>query len=450
MALFFSFGLDLYQRKNPKVSLNKEMGEYSITKLSNSNFTLAYRIEDDEGQIFNDESIITQKVFFYSYELIDGIWNSTLREIIERKKCEDFENFKEKEEFFNVSLKNWYCIDFENRTWGGNWDGDFVHLFQIIVEQCINSTENNNTCSSEEKISNSFISLINSGNLYYSQMSMSVQPSMNDFARPLKPYLVNYYQTLNLDLSKSRVQTFKITSVNNDIGWFFNDVKIDSILDMDYAEHDINIKKRWEEPILFSTLFYLGNNKSTYYRTYTEIQEVIASVGGFAKFFYTCLLLAYFYVQKTYRNLILMNSLKFNIETHSKKTSSKGNIKFQNEAESVKKETHIRKPKVDVEVKFSNYICFILCRKRYRSSLNKKLSHYRYYDNYISNKFEVVSYLNLYREFENVKNIILSEEQIRYVKESLPKIIPKENDGENDESSQKQPLQYTQNFIIKE
>ncbi len=155
MALFFSFGLDLYQRKNPKVSLNKEMGEYSITKLSNSNFTLAYRIEDDEGQIFNDESIITQKVFFYSYELIDGIWNSTLREIIERKKCEDFENFKEKEEFFNVSLKNWYCIDFENRTWGGNWDGDFVHLFQIIVEQCINSTENNNTCSSKEKISNS-------------------------------------------------------------------------------------------------------------------------------------------------------------------------------------------------------------------------------------------------------------------------------------------------------
>jgi hypothetical protein len=456
VGLFFGFGLDLYQRKNPKVSLNKETVPYSKYGMSNSNFTLAYRLEDDDGLIIDNDSIIKKKVIYYSYELVDGVWNNTILEIIESKSCHDFSEISKKEEYFNISLKNWYCIDFENRTWGGNWDGNFIYVFQIIIEQCMNSTENNNTCSSQEEISKSFITHKNSGNLYYSQMSLSVQPALNDFSNPLKPYLVNYYQTLDLNLSKNRIQTFKVTSVNNDVGWFFSDVKEESVFDFDFAESDINFKKKWEEPILFSTSFYLGNNSNTFSRSYTKIQEVIASIGGFAKLFYTLSVLLFNYAQKSYRNLIILNKVKFDTKNFSEMNIDKiESLQKINKQETVKVEveTSIKNKIKYVEIKFSNLICFKLCRKKYKQSINDILIKYSYYNEYIANKFEILSYFNLFKDFENLKKMILTKNQRNYLKESLHKIkIKNDNIDEKmskEETSQKQPLRYSQNYIIK-
>ena len=45
-ALFMGFGIDLYQRKRPKVSSNTKIQDFEEIPLSNKNFTYAYRIED--------------------------------------------------------------------------------------------------------------------------------------------------------------------------------------------------------------------------------------------------------------------------------------------------------------------------------------------------------------------------------------------------------------------
>jgi len=54
LALFFSFGVDFYQRKNPKISLNSKNIQHKEVNFSNQNFTLAFRIEDEFGlQVIN-------------------------------------------------------------------------------------------------------------------------------------------------------------------------------------------------------------------------------------------------------------------------------------------------------------------------------------------------------------------------------------------------------------
>jgi hypothetical protein len=459
-ALFFGFGIDLYQRKNPKVSLNTEIVPYSKFVMSNSNFTLAYRVEDQDGKIFLDESIVYPKVFYISYEMTNGTWNTNFIEVMEKKRCHDLPGYEDKEVYFNISLQNWYCIDFENRTWGGNWDGNFVYYFQVNIEQCLNSTENNNNCSSENIISESFINSRSLGNLYYSQMTMSVQPAMNDFSQPLKPYLVNYYSTLNLDLSKKKIQNFKITSVNNDIGWFFEEIKINSVFTMDYAEPDFTLKKKFDQPIVFSTTNYLGNQRDTYYRTYTKIQEVIASVGGFAKFFYTCIFLVYHYAQKVYRNLIIINKINFNTESFVKKDRLKNEsfIKINN-LHSLQSSQEIlqtfERSKNEIKVKFSHFICHKICRKKFTQNLNSYLDRYPYYGEYISEKFEILSFIRIFNEFENLKRIILNEEQINHISTQIPKIYPNkeqknlEEEVVKDNTQKNDRIQHYQNYIIR-
>jgi len=150
IALFFGFGIDLYQRKNPKVSLNTKNFPYQPVKLSNQIFTYEYRIEDVDGIMLNDESIINLKIYFSGYENINGNWVTTLKSVPSPKRCDDFVGIGEKEKKYNISLENWFCIDFDNVTWGGNWDGNFVNYFRINVDLCTNSTSNN-TCNTQEK-----------------------------------------------------------------------------------------------------------------------------------------------------------------------------------------------------------------------------------------------------------------------------------------------------------
>lgn len=45
IGLFFGFGIDLYQRKRPKVSFNTVIKDYNEVSLSNKNFTCSYRVE---------------------------------------------------------------------------------------------------------------------------------------------------------------------------------------------------------------------------------------------------------------------------------------------------------------------------------------------------------------------------------------------------------------------
>jgi hypothetical protein len=310
IALFFGFGMDLYQRKRPKVSFSTVIGEYHEIPLSNKNFTYAYRVEDSVGKLVTDESIIYHNVHYFKFTLVDGEWVNDFENILPNKRCREVAYTEEKEKYYNISLNDWYCIDFDNVTLGGNWDGNFLHGFQINTNQCSNSTDRTN-CSSQDVIKHSFQSDLTSSNYFYSDMSLEVLASMDDFESPLKTNLVNRYDILSLALTKRKVQTFKATKMINDVGWFFSEVNEFFMASSDTLTTDFSFKDIWSQDIVYSQFLYFGKKTETFNRSYTKIQEIFAAIGGFSKFFYYAISLFYYATMKVYRNLFLMNNIFF-------------------------------------------------------------------------------------------------------------------------------------------
>ena len=299
IALFFGFGIDLYTRKNPKVSFNSVIKSYEEKNLTNNQFFFAYRIENINGIQVMDDSIINLNLMNFKYEMVDGEWQIVKANWdLPNTRCSNILNISEKERYYNISLKNWFCIDFNNQTMGGNWDGDFVNFnkitkkysffvnfFTIAVRQCVNSTANNNTCQSQDNILKSFRS-DTAANYLFSYLYMEAMPNLDDFNEPIKSTLINRYEMLDTKIIKKHVHTFKQTNVNDDRGWIFSDVDLKFIYASDNLLTDFTLKDENKESLVFGYFMYFGKRYEVYNRTYMKVQEVIASIGGFSKFFH--------------------------------------------------------------------------------------------------------------------------------------------------------------------
>ncbi len=159
LVLFFGFCQNLYNRKNPKVSFSSEIKDYEKTVLSNKNFTLAFRLENADGIQITNNSIAFIQVGFFQYEvqlngklaLVRGVEDQTLT----NRKCSDIAETPQKEKSYNISLSSWYCVDFDNLTLGGYWDGNFIYGFTILTKLCkLKIIKNNNMTVNTDNISN--------------------------------------------------------------------------------------------------------------------------------------------------------------------------------------------------------------------------------------------------------------------------------------------------------
>ena len=128
LGLFFSFGIDLYLRKNPKISLNTIVSDdYENVYLNNSNATLAFRIEDVDGKLYKNHSIIEGfNISIQSLIIKNGKWDNLTENLITYKNCNELLNYDEIKKKYNKDLDQWFCMDFDAVNFlGGNWDGKF-------------------------------------------------------------------------------------------------------------------------------------------------------------------------------------------------------------------------------------------------------------------------------------------------------------------------------------
>ena len=77
----------------------------------------------------------------------------------------------------------------------------------------------------------------NTARIFYSDLTLEVNPSMDNFETPLKSNLATRYDVLNLGLSKRKITTFKLTSIVNDIGWLLSDIQEESFYSIDTIPH---------------------------------------------------------------------------------------------------------------------------------------------------------------------------------------------------------------------
>ena len=137
-----------------------------------------------------DETLLFTELGYFYAVLENGYWSFKLKTELPQKKCSELSNIKEKEEYYKISLSSWNCIDFDNITIGGSWDGNFVRGLVTLTRQC-NFFKGNKACRPAKEIQETFSKAALEGNYFYSDLSLEVLPSMDDFENPLKTNLVN-------------------------------------------------------------------------------------------------------------------------------------------------------------------------------------------------------------------------------------------------------------------
>lgn len=298
----------------------------------------------------------------------------------------------------------------------------------------------NTTCKSTHIIRDFF----NKNTKYFSYINQEFLPQMNNYLNPISTNLVNHYEKLGLLTTKENINTFKQVKINNDLGWFFPNIEQDYIFSADVLNKDFILKKEFEQNNLFNYILYFGKKFDTYNRNYMTIQQVLASIGGFAKFFHTGLFILYAYIGDILKNTYLTTNLKFHYEDSNNTNNNNNNLNAVSSIKNFKisnKNINIQQPqqsqqqsfqnlnynmdinlmelkKIDLGFKKNskeeNYANKILCKSITKSRKNKEMiNRYKNGKNYISKVFNICTYMNLYKDLQYIKSFVLTDMQIK-------------------------------------
>jgi len=333
----YLFGKDFFYRTNPKVFMQEVTpNESKRIKITNRNFTLAWRIEDK----FKNPVEFPKGLFFpqISHKSYDNI-----KKNIPIKKCKDIFNVDDIDILVNENIilnsEEWYCIDFDYSEFflGGTSTNNGFDQFEILLNTCnkfltenshlnlenqnVNVTQydklliNNNA---SYKIGNNInLSLQNQNSVqtYISESDKNCGTIINlqnflsepkfisilypkayyKFTDLKKPFeiIYNKYET-NINLNLIKFDEFSLNSeiLSDDDSWIFTNL----INYMGLSIRDIKTSYYFQDSSVFidnrnftkNITFYsfniiLKKDYFQYFRSFMKFQDFAAVVGGFVK-----------------------------------------------------------------------------------------------------------------------------------------------------------------------
>ena len=305
------FGTNFFKRKKPTITSASINQGYSIIDLKKEKVVLAFRFEDIDGNFIDCSGKIFPIIYYYSkiYDNSSHINSFTKKEeYLTYHICNgsDYGNYNLTKNYGNL-----YCIDWENKNFGGYWENSFLFYFEIRLYFCKNGkqySKNNPNCTSLETLSN----ILNLNNpIYFSLYYPIYQFNPNSLKNPLIKTYKNYFYFLDHKLQKNDRLFIKQYYFYDDQGWLFQNFKkqslwgVDRILsDYSYSSEE-DLSKEGSSSLFYTMNIYMEEEIISYTRYYTKIQEVIAVVGGLSGFICT--------IFRFICNFINLNLLKIEI-----------------------------------------------------------------------------------------------------------------------------------------
>lgn len=205
---------------------------------------------------------------------------------------------KTTKEFINKDDSQYYPPSLEHGSGNPN-----IVFYGIILQKCVNSSLNNNSCYSDEVINEKIQSVLGYS-LYFVDNSVNVDnyknPIVQNFPEVSTVYSHNSYSVNNLNFFALTIRTHK--------GYLF-----DYIHETMSYKYNLNEKLTYDSKdsgIFGSVYFWMPNRLEVYERSYKKIQDLAASLGGVSKLILTVAqMLNYFY-----HYYILIND--FNLELY--------------------------------------------------------------------------------------------------------------------------------------
>lgn len=212
-----------------------------------------------------------------------------------------------KEIFSKRSVNQKYCIKNFNYTIEGTFLHDKYSFIMFDFYKCVNSTENGNSCKSQNEIDY----YLNGTFASIEFTDISLDPS--NYSNPDSPILGEIYSTVGNGFFKEMHLYLKAVTFNSDRGLVFSSTKSKHYIQLDYLNDMFTLKT--QENFCSFTL-KLSNRIDIYARTYTKFQTTLANIGGIFKAISVIgEVLTLFYSQTCYE-LSLINKI-FNIYDNS-------------------------------------------------------------------------------------------------------------------------------------
>ena len=276
----------------------------------------AFGLEDPKtSNRFIDDSIYIPKIVFIDKIKINDEFVTAEQRTLEYEKC-NVEKFGENYQhlFIKDELNNSYCLkDLNlNVTFSGGYKYERMTYIRIRIYPCVNSTENNNSCKSQEEIDN----YMSSG--YFSIILKDFGLNPSNYSFPVVPTLQDLYTTIDKKIMKNFILNFGITEIQTDKGIINENIKVEKYLQ--YRKEMQTFTFRDEQDYysgksVILVQLKLDDTIHVQKRSYTKISDIFSRIGGYMQLLNTVFLLLASIVNKLHSELKIINGIfSFNLK----------------------------------------------------------------------------------------------------------------------------------------
>lgn len=182
------------------------------------------------------------------------------------------------EELAKGNLKNQYIYCPKNKSHniplGGYWDEEKVAFLNIGFYRCTNSTENNNSCATQEEISQKIYSEYFYAAIYFEDKTLNLENYQN-FAS-LK--ISNKYTLFTLNTQITIYIFLKSINIIIDSGLITSEKTNYRYVVYDYVESTFEVIEEGKGNVEF--LIYASDKTDNYLLIYLKIIDVMSNIGG--------------------------------------------------------------------------------------------------------------------------------------------------------------------------
>ena len=416
ISVFYYLGIALYfflnlynMTEHSALNLNNYetimSTEDPLYKLNESNFFLAFELNNGNGDnIFTVNSNISKYFKFNShYQSVYG--NSILYNTLNISRCNST-SYK-----LLPNISGLLCLDFNNSGMGGNvYSYDNKNLVDISLSFDYSKFEKN--FNSSKKINELFPLFLN---VYSPITSLNLMNYTNPYSKGIgfHSFRLKFNITKYIQMSAN---VFEINTDSSFLGKSYDTVKVFTSNNRIYSEesHDGPTS-----PLVF--YFYLDPNKNLYFRHYMKLQDVLNNVSSVSSFL--LIILGYF-CRKYNQYMLKVDFIEENIMYRIDKEQQENNIVIINNDEPIlvtifPEDTQNKGNLIKLRAKFDlrpfktiimkSYFECVFCCKREKTL--KKLQFSNDATDFYREYIDIKKFILMLFQFEDLKNIWLSENQ---------------------------------------
>ena len=263
-----------------------------------------------------DERIYHPKVTYIKKEKINGveITKEAISLDLERCNVKKFgDNYQT--QFTPGELNNSYCLKDFNLTLVGGSKYNQSSYIQITIHPCVNNSENNNNCKSQNIID----SYLTSGYFYILMKDIGLNPLNYSF--PVVQTIQNIKTNVDITMCRESFIYLGITEIDTDEGLVINSIRKEHYLQFrQYAQsfYFINRTQYLHGNEIFAGLINLEEYFYVQKREYTKISEVFSVTGGYMQLISTIFLVITLFTKNLSVERKILNKL-FNFNIKQKK-----------------------------------------------------------------------------------------------------------------------------------